>query len=138
MATRELKCVIVTPEKALLDTAADFVSLPMFDGELGVLPGRAPLIGRLGFGDLRIRRGAQTQHVYVEGGFAQVRDDTVTVLTAKAIDAKDLKAEDARLALERAQAALKRAVGDEQQQAQLLAEERARAQLRVIAHAPRA
>ena len=39
------QCVVVTPERGLLDQAADFVVLPMYDGELGVLPGRAPLIG---------------------------------------------------------------------------------------------
>ena len=37
---RELHCVVVTPEKAVLDEPADFVAVPMFDGELGVLPGR--------------------------------------------------------------------------------------------------
>ena len=56
--------MVVTPERALLDEPADFVALPMYDGELGVLPGRAPLIGRLGYGELRIRaarrRGASS------------------------------------------------------------------------------
>ena len=51
---RHLKCVVVTPERACLDEVADFVALPMFDGELGVLPGRAALIGRLGYGELRL------------------------------------------------------------------------------------
>ena len=41
-----LRCVVVTPERALLDETADFVALPMYDGELGVLPGRSPLIDR--------------------------------------------------------------------------------------------
>ena len=75
---RELQCVVVTPERALLDEPADFVALPLYDGELGVLPGRAPLIGRLGFGELRIRKGDQTQRFYVDGGFVQVRDNVVT------------------------------------------------------------
>ena len=58
-ANEQLRCVVVTPERAVLDEPADFVALPMYDGELGVLPGRAPLIGRLGCGELRIRRGGQ-------------------------------------------------------------------------------
>ena len=66
-----LQCVVVTPERALLDEPADFVVLPMYDGELGVLPGRAPLIGRLGFGEMRVRRGGQTERYYVDGGFAR-------------------------------------------------------------------
>ena len=50
-AEKSLHCVVVTPERAVVDETADFVVLPMLDGELGVLPGRAPLIGRLGFGE---------------------------------------------------------------------------------------
>ena len=73
---------IVTPERAILDEPADFVALPMFDGEVGILPGRAALIGRLGIGELRVRRGTETKRLFVDGGFAQVRDNVVTVLTA--------------------------------------------------------
>ena len=80
---RPLQCVVVTPERALLDEPADFVALPMYDGELGVLPGRAPLIGRLGYGELRIRRGQETRRFFVDGGFAQVRANMVTVLTGR-------------------------------------------------------
>src|SRR5436309_11084830 len=111
MASRELKCVVVTPERALLDVSADFVALPLYDGELGVRPGRAPLVGRLGSGELRIKRGAQTDRLYVDGGFVQVRADVVTVLTARAMPASEIKPADARQALENAQAAQKRASG---------------------------
>ena len=52
-----LQCVVVTPERTLLDELVDFVALPLYDGELGVLPGRSPLIGRLGYGELRTRIG---------------------------------------------------------------------------------
>jgi F-type H+-transporting ATPase subunit epsilon len=82
MAT--LQCVLVTPEQTVLETTADFVVLPMYDGELGVLPRRAPLIGRLGKGELRIKQGEMTRSFQVDSGFAQVRDDVVTVLTSKA------------------------------------------------------
>ena len=50
----ELQCIVVTPEQTVLDEVADFIVLPIYDGELGVLPGRAALIGRLGFGRLRL------------------------------------------------------------------------------------
>ena len=69
----ELKCVVVTPERAVLDEPADFVVVPLYDGELGIAKDRLPLIGRLGFGELRITRGTQTLHYYVDGGFVQVR-----------------------------------------------------------------
>ncbi len=84
---KTVRVVVVTPEKAAFEGAAEFVVLPMYDGELGVLPGRAPLIGRLGAGELRLKTGAAETRFYVEPGFAQVQADVVTVLTAKAVPA---------------------------------------------------
>jgi ATP synthase F1 epsilon subunit len=79
-----LRCVIVTPERAVLDEKADFVVLPMIDGELGILPLHAPLIGRLGNGELRITRNEAVQKWQISGGFAQIRSNVVTVVTSKA------------------------------------------------------
>lgn len=125
---KDLKCIVVTPEKALLDEPADFVVLPMIDGELGVLPGRAPLIGQLGFGELRMTKGNTTRRFFADGGFAQVRDNIVTVLTPRAIPAEAIKLEDARAALHAAHAA---AATPEAQDANLKAQQRARAQMRM-------
>src|SRR3989442_13406870 len=90
---RHLQCVVVTPERAVLDEPVDFIALPMYDGELGVLRGRAPLIGRLGYGELRIRRGATTRRFFVDGGFAQVRSNVVTVLTPRAIRGEEINSQ---------------------------------------------
>src|SRR3954462_4454567 len=100
---RSLQCVVVTPEKTLFDETVDFVSLPLFDGELGVLPGRAPLIGRLGFGELRTRTDGTIRRYFIDGGFAQVRDDVVTVLTSRAIPAEQVDSAVATKELEIAQ-----------------------------------
>jgi F-type H+-transporting ATPase subunit epsilon len=127
---KTLQCVVVTPERAVLDEPADFIALPLYDGELGVLPGRAALIGRLGFGELRVRRGGQVQHFYVDGGFAQVRADVVTVLTGKAVPATEISTESAQQALRKA---LVPATGDAVD-AQLKQQERARGQIRVARH----
>ena len=128
---RELHCVIVTPEKAVLDEAADFVAVPMFDGELGVLPSRAPLIGRLGYGELRIRRGSQVRRFFVDGGFVQVRANTVTVLTSKALRAEDIDTTAVAHAL---QASLAPAPTPQASEEHLKTQQRARAQLRVARH----
>jgi F-type H+-transporting ATPase subunit epsilon len=125
-----LQCVVVTPERALLDEPADFVALPLYDGELGVLPGRAPLIGRLGYGELRVRRGGTVHRFYVDGGFAQVRANVVTVLTPRAIKAEEIDTQAAQQALEAARAP---AAGAEGQEAQYRAQQRARGQLQVAA-----
>jgi F-type H+-transporting ATPase subunit epsilon len=126
---RELHCVVVTPEKAVLDAVVDSVVLPMFDGELGVLPGRAALIGRLGPGELRTRRGNDLQRYFVDGGFAQVRDNVVTVLTPQAIKAEQVNRAEATAALAAPP------VPKTDPEVRRKAQERARAQLRVAAHA---
>ena len=129
---KPLECVIVTPERAVLAEAVDFVALPMYDGELGVLPGRAPLIGRLGYGELRIVQGNNTRRFFVDGGFVQIRNNIITVLTSRAIPAAELKVQVAEQALE---AAKKPAATPEAQEAQLKAQQRARAQLRMARRA---
>ena len=126
-AAMPLRCVVVTPERALLDAEVEFVAIPMYDGELGVLPGRAPLIGRLGPGELRTRHGQETRRFFVDGGFAQVHDNVVTVLTPRALKAEEINPAAAEQALE----AAKTAQGGSEER--LKNEARARAQLR-LAH----
>ncbi len=99
-----VQCLVVTPEKVVLDEVVEFVALPLFDGELGVMHGRTPLIGRLGYGELRIRTGGLVRRYFVDGGFAQIRDDVVTILTARAIPAAKIDAAAAREELAQARA----------------------------------
>jgi len=127
-----LECIIVTPERSVLDEPTNFVALPMFDGELGVLPGRAPLIGRLGYGELRIGQGQAARLYYIDGGFVQVRNNVVTVLTPQARKAEDIKPDAVAQAL---QAALAPAPTAEGQEGRSKDQERARAQLRVARRA---
>ena len=124
-----LQCVVVTPERTLFDEVVEFVALPLFDGELGVLPGRAPLIGRLGYGELRTRAHGAVKRYFVDGGFAQVRDDVVTVLTNRALPAAQIDTGAAAKELEVAQS--RRATTDYELSEKTRAIARARAQLRV-------
>lgn len=129
MATgTKIRCIVVTPEKALIDDHVDFVAIPMYDGELGVLPGRTPLIGKLGFGELRTEKDGATQRYFVDGGFVQVRNNVVTLLTSMAAFARDLKAEAAENVLRLTPAA----PTPEAQEARLRAQQKARAQLRIL------
>lgn len=99
-----LRVTVVTPERAVLDETAEMVILPMYDGELGVLPGRAPLIGRLGAGELRLKTGTSVRRYFVEAGFVQVRSNEVTVLTSRAAEAARITPEMATRAAEDAEA----------------------------------
>ncbi len=95
-----LRCVVVTPERTELDREAEYISLPLYDGELGVLTGRAPMIGRLGYGTLRLNTAAGPERYYIDGGFAQVEKDVVNILTGRAIAVDLIDGDEARKALE--------------------------------------
>jgi F-type H+-transporting ATPase subunit epsilon len=126
----ELQCIVVTPETTVLDTAADFVALPLYDGEIGIAENHTPLIGRLGNGELRIREGEQTRNYYVEGGFVEVINNVVSVLTARALPAEAVDAEVAQQQLEAAQSQPAR--NPEQMAVRDRAISQARAQLRIV------
>ena len=87
-----LTCTVVTPEQTALETKAEFVALPLYDGEIGIGPNHSPLIGRLGYGEMRIKSGGTTLSYYVDGGFVQVADNVVAVLTSRAVPSKSLEA----------------------------------------------
>lgn len=127
-----LRVVVVTPEQTVLDVASDFVALPLYDGELGVAPGHAPMIGRLGYGELRIGHG-DGPSFYIDGGFVQVVDNVVSVLTNRAIPAVRLNEEviEETIAVTLAQPA----AGDEQLNRRERLLSQSRAQLRVAQRA---
>ncbi len=125
-----IQVVIVTPEQTVLDCKAEFAALPLVDGEIGILPGHAATIGRLGFGELRVRDGSKTNHFFVEGGFTQIANNVVSVLTNRAMPVTELdKAKiTERLAAEEAKSGL---TGEEAFQRRQ-AIDHARAQLRAL------
>ena len=85
-----MQCIVVTPERTLYDQPADFIAVTLFDGEIGIAPSHVPMIGRLGWGEMRIRQGGRMDRYYVEGGFVEVLDDVVSVLTQRAIAASKI------------------------------------------------
>ena len=79
-----LQVVIISPERTIFEGTADSVVAPAWDGEVGILRGHAPLMALLGSGDLRVWQAGKVEHFHVEGGFLQVVDDVVTVLSERA------------------------------------------------------
>lgn len=102
IAATQLRLVLVTPETTLLDTPARALRFPLYDGQLGVLPGRAPMVGRLGQGELRVETPAGVEHFYVEGGFVQIKGGVVTLLTSRAVALEDIDVAAAQQELEAA------------------------------------
>lgn len=92
IAATEIRLVLVTPETTLLDKQVKGLRFPLFDGQIGVLPGRAPLVGRLGSGALKIDTDGGSETYFIDGGFAQIKGTVVTLLTNKAILASEIDA----------------------------------------------
>jgi F-type H+-transporting ATPase subunit epsilon len=82
-----LHVLVISPEKTVFDDDAQSVVVPAWDGEVGILRGHAPFMAVLGAGEMRVTRGGSTERFRVEGGFVQVVDNVVTVLseTAEAV-----------------------------------------------------
>ncbi len=79
-----LKVAVISPEKVLFEGSARSVSAPAFDGEMGILPMHAPLMTLLGKGTLRLETSEGERQFAVQGGFLQVVDDQVRVVTENA------------------------------------------------------
>ena len=81
-----LKCLILTPEAQKVQAEATDLVLPAHDGLIGVLPGHAPLLCILEAGLVRfIDNRSRQQTFFVDGGFAHIRNNNVTILTRRAI-----------------------------------------------------
>src|SRR3989304_6174907 len=125
----QLNCIVVPPERMVYEQQADFVALTMFDGEIGIAPRHTPLIGRLGSGEMRITSEGSTHRYYIEGGFVEVLDDVITVLTNRAVPAGEI---DEAVAREQLYSALTKQAGTPEQMAiRDRALSQSRAQLRV-------
>ena len=95
-------CIVVTPERTELDAQCESLKLPMYDGELGILPGRAPMVGRIGFGLLKLQSATGEQSWFVEGGFVQVSRDGVYVLTNRLLKPEQIDRKSAEEELQKA------------------------------------
>ncbi len=83
MAAERLTVSVISPERVVYEGQADMVVAPAWDGEVGILRGHAPFMVLLGEGDLRVRNGDREERFWVGGGFMQVADDVVTVLSER-------------------------------------------------------
>ncbi|MEZ5942326.1 MAG: ATP synthase F1 subunit epsilon [Planctomycetaceae bacterium] len=106
IAATQLRLVLVTPEKTLLDVPVKSLQFPLFDGQIGVLPGRTPMVGRLGIGALQLVDESGKQTFFIDGGFAQIKGSIVTLLTNKALPLDQIDAEAAEKELSKAMAVL--------------------------------
>jgi F-type H+-transporting ATPase subunit epsilon len=81
-----IRISVISPERVLFEGDVDSVVAPAFDGEVGILSQHAPMMTLLGRGTLRLTGGSGSRSFAVEGGFLQVVDDQVRVVTEKATE----------------------------------------------------
>jgi F-type H+-transporting ATPase subunit epsilon len=87
-----IRCQVVTPERIVVDEWVSQVIVPLPDGEFGIAKNHDPVIARLGYGSFRMKAGSASRNYYVDGGFLQIRDNIVVILTNRAVDVSSLNA----------------------------------------------
>jgi F-type H+-transporting ATPase subunit epsilon len=110
----QLQLDVVTPERRLLSEQVNSVTVPGRGGELGILPGHAPLISDLQTGVLSYNEAGTTFQMHVSGGFVEVNDNKVSVLAEIAERPEEIDATRARVAREQSEKQLSSASGSEE------------------------
>ncbi|MBX3373467.1 MAG: ATP synthase F1 subunit epsilon [Phycisphaeraceae bacterium] len=128
------RCMVVTPSESVFDAEVTYASIPSWDGQLGVMQGRSPLLARLGIGLLRLDLpGGGSQWMAVDGGFAQIDAGGLTILTERALPPDRVDRATANQALEAANArALEGGIDRSEAEA---GQARARSHLQLLQHA---
>lgn len=121
---------IVTPERLVVNDAAEYIEIPGKTGYLGVLPGHAPLITELAVGEISYTNAGKTKRLAVAWGFAEVLQNKVTILAETAEKAEEIDTARAEAAKKKAEAQLQKAGVDGNKEAQA-ALDRANARLDV-------
>lgn len=104
---REFSLSIVAPDRQILDEPVQTVVVPGSEGYFGVLAGHIPLLAALKPGFIEYMDSSNQRHfVAVDGGFAEVTPERVSILADAAERAQDIDVAKAEAELERARNAL--------------------------------
>jgi F-type H+-transporting ATPase subunit epsilon len=97
-----IRCEIVSQDRLVFEGDADIVTVPGTLGEMGILPGHAPLLSTLDLGVIRVRSGEEEEVFTVTGGFIEVQPDIVTIMADAAENVEEIDIQRAEEAMERA------------------------------------
>ena len=104
---------LVAPERLVKSESVGMVVVPCAEGDIGVLPGHAPLIGTVRPGVVDIHEGGKVkERIFVSGGFVEVTPERCTLLAEEAVALEDLNREDADARLSAAEAQLESATSE--------------------------
>ena len=136
VASKTFNCRLITPEAKVLDEPVTQAIVPAWDGQIGFLHNRAPMVTKLGIGELRLdfpdENGAAggSRSYFVEDGFAHMVANNLTILAAGAIAEERLSLAEAEAEL--AEANARRTEGISAQEAESIRRDRQRAQMKVF------
>lgn len=108
----KLSFALVSPERELFNGEVDHVVVPGAEGEFGVLPNHAPVMSVVKPGAIRVMDAGAERRIFVNGGFADVTPEGLTVLVEDAVDLADITAADLEQQLKDAQEDLRDANTD--------------------------
>ena len=112
-SSSSLKLVVVTPERRVLETECDWVSIPAYSGYVTILPEHTPLISLSAIDELVFQKGTKTTKLALAGGVFEVFENVITVLADSAEAPEDIDAEAAKELLKEGQAAMAGAAGED-------------------------
>ncbi len=127
----QLNLKIVTPERTVFENSVDMVVVPSSQGEIGILPHHESLMAKIVPGELRITNGNKTELLAIGEGFAQVANNTLTIMADLAVEASDIDERMVEDAKKRAEVALEQKLSDEEYAETLAVLEKSLAQLKV-------
>lgn len=108
----KLNFALVSPEREVFHGEVDHVVVPGSEGEFGVSPNHAPVMSVIKPGALRVYDGGAVRRIFVNGGFADVTPEGLTVLAEEAVDLADVDAAKLEQDLKAAQEDLRDANSD--------------------------
>lgn len=145
MADKPFRCRLITPQERVFEADVSYAMVPLWDGKIGVMANTGAVVGKLGFGELRVDfvdrysvgikvEESGSKRWFINGGFVQNVNNTLTILASGAIESESLSEQEAKAEL--AEAAARKATSTTEMDRITDDRQRARAKLAMI-HAHR-
>nr|YP_009399516.1 ATP synthase CF1 subunit epsilon [Dictyomenia sonderi]ARW69122.1 ATP synthase CF1 subunit epsilon [Dictyomenia sonderi] len=131
-----LKIRVIAPDKIVWDAEAEEIILPSSTGQLGILTGHIPLLTALDIGVMRVRINKEWKPIILLGGFAEVKNNKITILVNGAEEVTDINLEQAKIELEEATNAVEEANSNKEkiEATQILRKAKARLQAAIVSN----
>nr|YP_009511678.1 ATP synthase CF1 subunit epsilon [Melanthalia intermedia]AXI97555.1 ATP synthase CF1 subunit epsilon [Melanthalia intermedia] len=97
-----LNIKVIAPDRTVWNAEAEEAILPSSTGQLGILQGHIQLLTALDIGVMRVRIKKEWQPIILLGGFAEIKDDNITILVNGAEEISDIDIDKAQNNLEQA------------------------------------